>query len=126
MHKADFFLLIAVIGPTIAPYPPREFHTARAFEGPSADFWLGTDQFGRDNFSRVLVGTRSIFMVSFTATLLGVMVGTVLGLTAGYFGGKVDEIIMRIADGVMSFPSLLLALLIAMLAGAHLVVPRFS
>jgi peptide/nickel transport system permease protein len=112
-----FFLIIAIIGPTIAPYPPREFHTARAFEGPSADFWLGTDQFGRDTLSRVIVGTRSIFMVSFTATFLGVLVGTIIGLTAGYYGGKIDEVIMRIADGVMSFPSLLLALLILTMLG---------
>jgi peptide/nickel transport system permease protein len=116
-----FFLIIAFIGPTIAPYPPREFHTARAFEGPSADFWLGTDQFGRDNLSRVLVGTRSIFMVSFTATALGVLVGTVIGLTAGYYGGKIDEVIMRIADGVMSFPSLLLALLILTMLGPAMI-----
>jgi peptide/nickel transport system permease protein len=112
-----FFLLIAIIGPTIAPYPPREFHTARAFEGPSADFWFGTDQFGRDVFSRVLVGTRSIFMVSFSATFLGVLVGTVIGLAAGYYGGWIDEVVMRVADGVMSFPSLLLALLILTMLG---------
>jgi peptide/nickel transport system permease protein len=111
------FLVIAVIGPTIAPYPPREFHTVRAFEGPSGDFWFGTDQFGRDIFSRVLVGTRSIFLVSFSATFLGVAIGAVIGLTVGYYGGKTDEIMMRIADGVMSFPSLLLALLILTMLG---------
>jgi peptide/nickel transport system permease protein len=112
-----FFLIMAVIGPFISPYPATQFHTARAFEGPSGDFWFGTDQFGRDNFSRVLVGTRSIFMVSFSATALGVLVGTVIGLTAGYYGGKIDEVIMRIADGVMSFPSLLLALFVLTMFG---------
>jgi peptide/nickel transport system permease protein len=111
------FLLMALLGPIIAPYPPTQFHTAHAFEGPSSTFWLGTDQFGRDNFSRVLVGTRSVVLVSFSATALGVLVGTVIGLTAGYYGGKIDEVIMRIADGVMSFPSLLLALFVLTMFG---------
>jgi peptide/nickel transport system permease protein len=112
-----FFLIIAVISPWIAPYSPTEFHTARSFEGPSRDFLLGTDQFGRDTLSRVLVGTRSIFLVSFSATAFGVLVGTIIGMTAGYYGGKTDEIIMRIADGVMSFPSLLLALFVLTMFG---------
>ena len=112
-----FFLVIAVIAPVIAPYPPTEFHTARSFEGPSSDFLLGTDQFGRDTFSRVLIGTRSIFLVSFSATAFGVVLGTIVGLTAGYYGGKTDEVLMRIADGVMSFPSLLLALFVLTMFG---------
>ncbi len=111
------FLLIAVVAPLIAPYPPTEFHSGRSYEGPSADFLLGTDQFGRDILSRVLVGTRSIFLVSFSATAFGVLLGTLVGLTAGYYGGKTDEIVMRIADAVMSFPSLLLALFVLTMFG---------
>lgn len=116
-----FFLVIAVIAPFIAPYQPTEFHTSRPYEGPSSDFWLGTDQFGRDTLSRALVGTRSIFLVSFSATALGVFLGTIIGLTAGYYGGKIDETIMRIADGVMSFPSLLLALLVLTMFGPAII-----
>lgn len=112
-----FFLVIALIAPVIAPYPPTEFHSARGFEGPSSDFLLGTDQFGRDTFSRVLIGTRSIFLVAFSSTAFGVLLGTIVGLTAGYFGGKIDEVLMRIADGVMSFPSLLLALFVLTMFG---------
>jgi peptide/nickel transport system permease protein len=112
-----FFMIIAVIAPLIAPYPPTEFHTMRSFEGPSGDFLLGTDQYGRDTLSRVLIGTRSIFLVSFSATAFGVILGTMVGLTAGYYGGKTDEILMRIADGVMSFPSLLLALFVLTMFG---------
>jgi peptide/nickel transport system permease protein len=111
------FLLIAIVAPWIAPYPPTEFHTARSLEGPSGDFLLGTDQFGRDTLSRTLVGTRSIFLVSFSATAFGVILGTIVGLTAGYYGGKSDEILMRIADGLMSFPSLLLALFVLTMFG---------
>lgn len=115
------FLIIAIVSPWIAPYPPSEFHTANAYEGPSAEFWLGTDQYGRDTLSRVLIGTRSIFLVAFSATALGVSLGTILGLSAGYFGGKTDEIIMRSADGVMSFPSLLLALLVLTMFGSAMI-----
>jgi peptide/nickel transport system permease protein len=116
-----FFLLIAVVAPLIAPYPPTEFHTARSLEGPSGDFWFGTDQFGRDTLSRVLVGTRSIFLVSFSATAFGVILGTIVGLTAGYYGGKTDEVLMRIADGLMSFPSLLLALFVLTMFGPAMI-----
>lgn len=115
------FLVIAVIAPFIAPYSPTEFHTARSFEGPSGDFLLGTDQFGRDTLSRILVGTRSIFLVSFSATAFGVVIGTVIGLTAGYYGGKTDEVLMRISDGVMSFPSLLLALFVLTMFGPAII-----
>lgn len=115
------FLLIAVVAPLIAPYPPTQFHTMNALEGPSGDFWLGTDQFGRDTLSRVLVGTRSIFLVSFSATAFGVIFGTLVGLTAGYYGGKTDEVLMRIADGLMSFPSLLLALFVLTMFGPAII-----
>ena len=106
------YLLLAVFGVTIAPYPPLEFHYQDTLQGPSQSYLLGTDQFGRDIFSRVLGGARSIILIAFGATALGVTVGTLIGLTAGYYGGKIDEAIMRVGDGVMSFPSLMLALLV--------------
>jgi peptide/nickel transport system permease protein len=115
------FFVIALIAPFIAPYPPTEFHSGRSFEGPSSDFLLGTDQFGRDTLSRILVGTRSIFLVSFSATAFGVIIGTIVGLAAGYYGGKTDEILMRVSDGVMSFPSLLLALFVLTMFGPAVV-----
>jgi peptide/nickel transport system permease protein len=106
------YLLLAVVGDRLAPYPPLEFHYSDTLQAPSSTFWLGTDQFGRDIFSRVLAGARSIVLIAFSATALGVIAGTLIGLTAGYYGGKIDEAIMRLGDGVMSFPSLLLALLV--------------
>jgi peptide/nickel transport system permease protein len=115
------YLLLAIFGSTIAPYPPLEFHYQDTLQGPSATYWLGTDQFGRDIFSRVLAGARSIIVIAFGATALGVVAGTFVGLTAGYYGGKTDEGIMRVADGLMSFPSLLLALLILTTLGPSLV-----
>jgi peptide/nickel transport system permease protein len=106
------YLLLAIVGPSLAPYSPLEFHYSDPLKPPSSTYLLGTDQFGRDTFSRVLAGARSIIVIAFSPTALGVLGGTVIGLTAGYYGGKIDEAVMRIADGVMSFPSLLLALLI--------------
>lgn len=115
------YLLLAIFGAAIAPYPPLEFHYQDTLQPPSGTFLLGTDQFGRDVLSRILAGTRSIILIAFGATALGVVGGTLVGLTAGYYGGKIDETIMRVADGLMSFPSLLLALLILTTLGSSLV-----
>ena len=115
------YLLLAIFGAAIAPYPPLEFHYQDTLQAPSGTFLLGTDQFGRDVLSRILAGTRSIILIAFGATALGVVGGTLVGLTAGYYGGKIDETIMRVADGLMSFPSLLLALLILTTLGSSLV-----
>ena len=115
------YLVLAVFGSAIAPYPPLEFHYQDTLQAPSATYLLGTDQFGRDVLSRILAGTRSIILIAFGATALGVVGGTLVGLTAGYYGGKIDETTMRIADGLMSFPSLLLALLILTTLGSSIV-----
>jgi len=115
------YILLALIGPSIAPRSPLEFNYSDVLKPPSSTYLMGTDQFGRDVFSRVLAGARSIVMIAFGATALGVLGGTLVGLTAGYYGGKTDEAIMRVADGMMSFPSLLLALLVLTTLGPNVV-----
>lgn len=115
------FFFITIFGPAIAPFPFTEQHYSDAFSRPNSTYWFGTDQFGRDIFSRVLVGARNIMVMSFTATFLGLVLGISVGLVAGYFGGLVDEILMRAMDVMMSFPSLLLALLILSVFGTGLV-----
>lgn len=115
------YLVLAVIGGSITPHSPLEFNYSDTLQPPSSTYWMGTDQYGRDVFSRVLAGARSIIMIAFGATALGVMVGALVGLTAGYYGGRIDEIIMRAADGIMSFPSLLLALLVLTTLGPSVV-----
>ncbi len=115
------YVALAIVGPSLAPDSPLEFHYSDTLKPPSSTYWLGTDQYGRDIFSRVLAGARSIIIIGFGATALGVAAGTLVGLTAGYLGGRVDEAIMRVADGVMSFPSLLLALLVLTTLGPSVI-----
>jgi len=113
------YLILALIGPWLAPYPATDFHVDHQLEAPSSQFWLGTDQFGRDILSRVMSGARSIIGISVTGAALGIALGTIVGMSSGYKGGKTDEVIMRIMDGLMSFPSLLMALLILTSLGAN-------
>ena len=78
---------------------------------PSSDHWFGTDQLGRDVFSRVIVGARDILTVAPLATVLSTLIGTALGLTMGYFGGLVDEVLSRLVDAVLALPTVIVALL---------------
>jgi peptide/nickel transport system permease protein len=116
----SLLILVAVLAPLIAPYKPTTFHPQHRLEAPSAEFWLGTDQFGRDLFSRIIMGSRISLALGGTATLLGTFFGTVIGLFSGYTGGKTDEILMRLMDALMSFPGILLALLVLTALGSSL------
>ncbi len=110
-------IVIAIIGPYIAPYDPFKPNYNALLEGPSASHLAGTDEYGRDIFSRLIVGAKISLMVSFSAVFLGLILGTILGLISGYFGGWVDKIIMRSCDVLFSFPDLLLAIAIVALLG---------
>lgn len=110
-------IVIAIIGPYIAPYDPFEPNYDALLEGPSPSHLAGTDEYGRDIFSRLLVGAKISLMVSFSAVFLGLILGTILGLISGYFGGWIDKIIMRSCDVLFSFPDLLLAIAIVALLG---------
>lgn len=102
----------ALLAPIIAPYDPDEI--VGTFSGaPCKEFWMGTDQIGRDVFSRLLYAMRVSLLVGILATFISTAVGVVLGLIAGYFGGIVDMVIMRFTDMVMSFPYILLVLVAA-------------
>lgn len=105
-------ILCAVLAPIIAPYDPNKV-VGGFSQAPSKDFWLGTDQVGRDVFSRLLYATRISLLVGFAATAVSTVVGVILGLVSGYFGGWVDMVIMRFTDMVMSFPYILLVLVSA-------------
>ena len=110
-------LVLVLGGPALAPYNPEQFHAAARFRGPSLQFLLGTDQFGRDLLSRVLNGARFTILFGLAATGLGGAAGVAIGLVSGYFGGWVDEIIMRLVEAFLSIPSLLFAVLILTVLG---------
>ncbi len=106
------FLLMAVIGPLVAPYKYSDQVLADRLQPASAEHILGTDQFGRDIFSRILVGSRDVFVVAGSGTLVAVLLGLTLGLLSGYYGGLFDEIAMRLVDVLLAVPPLLLAMII--------------
>jgi len=110
---------VAIVGPYLAPHSPYEF-VDTPFASPSATALLGTDVIGRDVLSRVLCGGRSVLLMALGATVVGVLLGTALGLLAGYAREAVDEGVMRVLDAVMSFPQIVLALLIVSIIGPRL------
>lgn len=101
--------LAAMAAPLLAPYDPNMPHNA-VFAPPSSEFWLGTDRLGRDIFSRLLYGGRVSLWVGFVAVGISTLIGVVLGLVSGYFRGWVDELIMRVVDVMLCFPSFFLIL----------------
>ncbi|MBM7587127.1 glutathione transport system permease protein [Bacillus pakistanensis] len=113
-------IIIAFIGPAIAPYDPYKPDYNSTLVKPNQEHWAGTDAYGRDIFSRLLVGTRISLSVSFLSVLLGAVIGTFLGLISGYFGGWLDRIIMRSSDVMFAFPDLLLAIAIVAILGPGL------
>jgi peptide/nickel transport system permease protein len=104
------FTLTAIFGPWIAPYGYSEQLAEDRAQPPSAKHWLGTDQFGRDILSRIVVGSRDVFAVAGSGSLIGVLMGLNVGLFSGYYGGLRDELIMRLLDVVVSLPPLMLAM----------------
>ena len=112
-----FFLLMALIGPLVAPYGYSDQEMSVRFQPPSRQHLLGTDRFGRDVFSRILVGSRDVYVVAGSGALLAVLLGLTLGLIAGYFGGIVDEILMRLIDVLLAIPPLLLAMIVLFTLG---------
>lgn len=113
-------VLVAVLAPWLAPHDPLEQNIAYRLEPPSAEFWLGTDSFGRDVLSRLIYGARVSLVVGFVAVLIAMVIGSTLGIIAGYVGGFIDKAIMGFVDVLLSFPTLLLGLMIAAMLGASL------
>ena len=112
-----FILILAVIGPSITPYDPNAYDYSAILSGPSARHVWGTDEFGRDVFSRILAGTQLSLGTALTASIIGTAAGVVLGLVAGFFGGIVDSFIMRVCDVMFAFPGILLAIAIVAIIG---------
>ncbi|MCD8169545.1 MAG: ABC transporter permease, partial [Clostridiales bacterium] len=113
--------LAAIFAPLAAPYDPYAQTLTDRLQAPGAAHLLGTDELGRDLFSRIIYGARVSLLVGLVPTLISMAIGTVLGLLAGFYGGRVDFAIMRLADVMLAFPSLLLALVITYTIGGGLV-----
>jgi peptide/nickel transport system permease protein len=109
--------LAVILGPWLAPYNPETMSPLQRYRPPGAQFWLGTDQYGRDILSRLLHGARATVLLALVATALGTLAGALIGTISAFLGGRSDEAIMRTVDAIMSIPSLLLALLIVNLLG---------
>ncbi len=103
-------LLAAIFGPWIVPYDPLASNTSVSLQGPSAAHWFGTDQLGRDIFSRVVAATRLDFSIAVASVALVFLLGGLAGVTAGFFGGWVDTVVGRVADIIMAFPLFVLAM----------------
>jgi peptide/nickel transport system permease protein len=104
--------LLSLLAPWIAPHPWDTISIRTRFQPPSTTYWFGTDDYGRDVLSRLLMGGRLSLAMGIGATLISVLIGVPAGLAAGYFGGKVDELLMRVADVLMAIPAIMLGLLV--------------
>jgi peptide/nickel transport system permease protein len=106
-----FWVAAGLIGPHLVPHDPYATDPIHSLKGPSGSHWFGTDQLGRDVFSRVIVGARDILIVAPLATLLGTVLGTALGLATGYLRGWADDIIGRVVDALLALPLQIVALM---------------
>ncbi len=113
-------VLVAIFAPWLAPHDPLKQHIISRLEPPSYEFWLGTDSYGRDVLSRLIYGSRISLMVGFVAILIAMTIGSSLGVLAGYLGGMFDRLVMGLVDVLLSFPTLVLGLMIAAMLGASL------
>lgn len=110
-------LLLVIVGFFYTPYDPNAMNGSIKNSAPSLAHWFGTDNFGRDILSRVMEGGRTTFIVAISTVAIGTIIGTLVGALTGYYGGVVDNILMRINDGITSFPSILLTLVIISIFG---------
>jgi peptide/nickel transport system permease protein len=110
----------AILAPVLATHDPERIFLLDRLAGPSREHWLGTDETGRDVFSRLVYGARISLSIGLVATIIAILVGTILGAVAGYAGGATDGILMRIVDGMLTIPTFFLALLVLAVFGSSL------
>lgn len=112
-----FWVFCAIFGPLVVPIDPYATDVLHELAPPSAAHWFGTDELGRDVFSRTIVGSRDILAIAPLATLLGILLGTTIGLITGYFRGAVDDVISRLNDALLALPVVIVALLVLVALG---------
>ncbi len=111
-------VLAAIFAPLIAPHDPLQQNILYRLQPPSARFWLGTDTYGRDVLSRLIYGARVSLVVGFVAIAIAMVVGSAIGILSGFIGGFIDRVVMSVLDVMLSFPTLLLGLMVAAMLGA--------
>ncbi len=131
-----FLILIALAAPIVAPHDPLAQSAVNRLESPSADHWFGRDQYGRDIMSRVMYGARIALVVGIASVAFGGALGTLMGVVAGFKGGRTETVLMRITDVLLAFPDLITGLLILAVLGAGMwkmifaigitIAPRFA
>ncbi len=121
-----FWIIMAVIAPVVAPYDPIEQDLSIRLMAPSAEHIFGTDNFGRDIFSRVIYGGRYSLLAGLLTVVIAGAIGTLYGSIAGYIGGQVDNVMMRLSEMILSFPSLILAMIINAVMGSNLFNTMFA
>lgn len=121
-----FWILAAILAPVIAPYDPIVQDLTIRLQPPSGVHWFGTDNFGRDIFSRVIYGGRYSLLAGCLTVVIAGIIGTFYGAIAGYVGGIVDTVMMRISEMILSFPSLILAMIINAVMGSNLFNTMFA
>ena len=121
MIGVGIVILLAVFAPWIAQYDVAKMNARAKLTGPSAQFWFGTDNFGRDVFSRIVYGARVSLVVGIVAVGIAAGFGYLFGMIAGFFEGKIESVIMMVMDVIFAFPSILLALFIVSALGTSIV-----
>jgi peptide/nickel transport system permease protein len=131
-----FNICIAILAPWISTHDPLKIDIDHRASPPCKQFLFGTDDYGRDIYSRVLYGSRISILISVLSVLVATLCGVIIGATSGYYGGWVDNMIMRFMDALMSFPAILLAIVIMAILGGHMLnvaaalgvvyIPRFA
>ncbi len=120
------WIIAAILAPAIAPYDPVVQDLTARLQAPSAQHWFGTDNFGRDIFSRVIYGGRYSLLAGCLTVVIAGAIGTFYGAIAGYVGGQVDNVMMRLSEMILSFPSLILAMIINAVMGSNLFNTMFA
>lgn len=111
-------VIAAVLAPVLSPYDPIEQDLVSSLQPPSLDHWMGTDSFGRDTWTRVLFGARISLVIGITSTALAMILGSAIGVLAGWYGGRLDASLMQAMDALLAFPNLILGLIIVAMLGA--------
>lgn len=112
-----FWILVALFWGAVVPYGPQALDPTASLAPPSAEHWFGTDNLGRDVFSRVLAGASSVLTVAPLGTALGMLGGIAVGLVTGYYRGRVDDVVMRVVDALLAFPLIIIAVLVLSVLG---------